>query len=74
MSRIENVIWKNSMRETFKIAGTIEAIRRTPGMIRNIGFLILAFVVLRLGSYIPLPGVDAQVWADTFNRFQGPFF
>jgi preprotein translocase subunit SecY len=36
-------------------------------------FVMGALLVYRLGTYIPVPGVDPVVWADVFNRPGGGF-
>ena len=37
---------------------------------KRLWFTILALIVFRLGTYIPLPGINPQVLADMFNRNQ----
>ena len=41
---------------------------------RSLWFLLLAFIVMRLGTFIPLPGVDRVAWADAFDHWRGIFF
>ena len=38
---------------------------------KRIWFTLGALVVYRLGTYIPLPGIDAQVLRDVFSQQQG---
>jgi preprotein translocase subunit SecY len=38
---------------------------------KRIWFTLLALVVYRLGTYIPIPGIDPQVLADIFKRHSG---
>ena len=38
---------------------------------RRLWFLLGALVVYRIGSHIPVPGIDSQVLAELFGRQQG---
>ena len=38
---------------------------------RRLWFLLGALVVYRIGSHIPVPGIDAQVLSDLFHKQQG---
>ena len=38
---------------------------------KRIWFTLGALVVYRLGTYIPLPGIDPQIWQDVFSRQAG---
>lgn len=38
---------------------------------RRLGFLILALIVFRLGTHIPVPGINPEVLADLFRQNQG---
>ena len=38
---------------------------------RRLFFLLGALIVYRIGSHIPVPGIDPQALADLFNRQQG---
>jgi preprotein translocase subunit SecY len=38
---------------------------------KRIWFTLGALLVYRLGTYIPLPGIDPNVWADVFKQSQG---
>src|SRR4051794_7509188 len=35
---------------------------------RRIGFTIGALLIFRLGTYIPLPGMDASIWSQLFQK------
>ena len=35
---------------------------------KRLWFTILALIVFRLGTFIPLPGIDPQILADIFSR------
>lgn len=38
---------------------------------KRIWFTLLALVIYRLGTYIPLPGIDPQAWQDIFTQKSG---
>jgi preprotein translocase subunit SecY len=38
---------------------------------QRLWFTLGALIVYRLGTHIPLPGIDAQVWADIFKQKSG---
>lgn len=38
---------------------------------RRLGFLVLALVVYRLGTHIPVPGINPEVLADLFQQNEG---
>jgi preprotein translocase subunit SecY len=38
---------------------------------RRIGFTIGALLVFRLGTYIPIPGIDSAVWQQFFRQHSG---
>lgn len=41
---------------------------------RSLWFLLIAFIVMRLGTFIPLPGVDRIAWAESFAHLRGVFY
>ena len=41
---------------------------------RSLWFLLFAFIVMRLGTFIPLPGVDSRAWAEAFAHLSGIFY
>lgn len=41
---------------------------------RSLWFLLFAFIVMRLGTFIPLPGVNGPAWAESFAHFRGIFY
>ena len=43
----------------------------SPELGRRIAFTLGALLVYRLGSYIPMPGIDSAVWAKIFNTGGG---
>ena len=47
--------------------------RRAHGLRRGLLFLLVAFIAIRFGTFIPLPGVDGSAWAAYFEHF-GQFF
>ena len=38
---------------------------------RRLGFLVLALIVYRLGTHIPVPGINPEVLADLFQQNEG---
>jgi len=45
--------------------------RRAHGLHRSLWFLLFALLAVRLGTFIPLPGVDGRAWAEAFEPFRG---
>ncbi len=43
--------------------------RKAHALRRGLLFLLLAFIAMRLGTFIPLPGVDSAAWASYFGSF-----
>jgi preprotein translocase subunit SecY len=43
----------------------------TPELGRRIGFTLGALLVFRIGTYIPLPGIDLDVWMRIFRSSRG---
>src|SRR5258708_13684352 len=39
----------------------------TPELARRIAFTLGALLVYRLGTYIPLPGIDPNIWEQVFR-------
>ena len=39
----------------------------------RLGFLLLALVIYRIGTFIPVPGINPQALADQFGRTRGTF-
>ncbi len=48
----------------------VSAFSKAEDLKKRLWFTILALIVFRLGTYIPLPGINPQVLADMFNRNQ----
>jgi preprotein translocase subunit SecY len=44
------------------------AFSKAPELKKRIWFTLAALVVYRLGTYIPLPGIDPTVWQEIFAR------
>ena len=38
---------------------------------KRLWFTIMALIVFRLGTFIPLPGIDPKILADIFDRNSG---
>lgn len=53
-----------AFRDTFKI----------PDLKKKIIFTVALLTVYRIGSYIPVPGIDGQALAQFFQRIQGTLF
>ena len=47
-----------------------EAIKNS-GLFRKLGFVLFAVIVYRLGTYIPVPGIDPAALSDLFNDNSG---
>lgn len=42
--------------------------RNAHALKRSLWFLVIAFIVMRAGTFVPLPGVDGNAWAEAFAR------
>jgi preprotein translocase subunit SecY len=47
------------------------AFAKAPELRKRIWFTLAALIVYRVGTYIPLPGIDPAVLADIFNQSRG---
>ena len=46
--------------------------RKAKALRRSLLFLLVAFIAMRFGTFIPLPGIDGSAWAATpFAQFGG---
>jgi len=41
---------------------------KIPDLRRRLTFTLLMFLVFRIGSHIPVPGIDPRVLQDVFNQ------
>ena len=48
----------------------IGAFQKATDLHKRLLFTVLALIVYRLGAYIPIPGIDAQAFAQAFNSHQ----
>jgi len=48
--------------------------KRVTSLGRRIGFTIGCLLVFRLGTFIPIPGIDAAVWQQIFRQQAGGMF
>ncbi|MFT5509296.1 MAG: preprotein translocase subunit SecY [Hyphomicrobiaceae bacterium] len=48
--------------------------RNAHALRKALWFLLFAFIAMRLGTFIPLPGVDSSAWAESFSHLRGIFF
>ena len=48
--------------------------RKACALRRGLLFLLIAFIAMRFGTHIPLPGIDSSAWAATpLGQFGGLF-
>ncbi len=50
---------------------SMDTIGRATELKKRIWFVLGALIVYRIGTYIPLPGIDSKVLAEIFNQNQG---
>ena len=55
------------------IAGSYQSMFRIPELKRRILFTAFILVIYRLGSHIPVPGIDRGAMADLFANLEGTF-
>jgi preprotein translocase subunit SecY len=51
----------------------LDSFRKADELKKRIWFTLGALVIYRLGTFIPLPGVDLKHYADVFQKAQGGF-
>lgn len=59
-----------SLAEKMAASLDMSAFGKAEELKKRLWFTILALIVFRLGTYIPLPGINPQVLADMFSRNQ----
>jgi preprotein translocase subunit SecY len=59
-----------SLAERMAAGLDMSAFSKAEDLKKRLWFTIMALIVFRLGTYIPLPGINPQVLADMFNRNQ----
>lgn len=59
-----------SLAEKMAAGMDMSAFSKAEDLKKRLWFTILALIVFRLGTYIPLPGINPQVLADMFSRNQ----
>lgn len=47
--------------------------RRAHSLRRGLLFLLVAFIAMRVGTFIPLPGVNGDAWAASFAHLGWAF-
>ncbi|MDR1597864.1 MAG: preprotein translocase subunit SecY [Holosporales bacterium] len=57
--------------EQFASSVSVDAFRKAKDLQKRILFTLLALIICRLGTYIPLPGVNAQVIAEFLRQNSG---
>lgn len=60
-----------SLAEKMAAGMDMSAFSKADELKRRLWFTILALIVFRLGTFIPLPGIDANVLSDVFARHSG---
>ncbi|MEQ8194554.1 MAG: preprotein translocase subunit SecY, partial [Rhodospirillales bacterium] len=60
-----------SAAEQFAANLNFGAFSKATELKKRIWFTLGALIIYRLGTYIPLPGIDPQVWQDIFTRQSG---
>ena len=53
---------------------SLSAWRKAGALRKSLLFLIVALITYRLGTFIPLPGVDGVAWAASFEHLRNIFF
>ena len=48
--------------------------RKAHALRRGLWFLLFAFIAMRFGTFIPLPGVDGSAWTAYFDHFGKIFY
>ncbi|MFY0611305.1 MAG: hypothetical protein JXQ99_07260 [Hyphomicrobiaceae bacterium] len=48
--------------------------RKAHALRRSLLFLLIAFLAMRFGTFIPLPGVDSAAWAASFEYVRNLFY
>jgi preprotein translocase subunit SecY len=49
----------------------MQAFSKAKDLHARLWFVVFALIIYRLGTYVPLPGVDPQVWGEIFNQKGG---
>ncbi len=53
---------------------SLKSITEIPDLRKRIGFTLLMLAIYRLGSFIPTPGINADVFEQAFNQLAGTLF
>lgn len=61
----------SSMSEQLANNFSLSSLSKAKDLKKKIIFTLLALIVFRLGSFVPVPGVDAGILADIFKQNQG---
>ena len=57
--------------EQLASAGNWGAFAKATELKKRIWFVIWALIIYRLGTYIPIPGIDPEAWAKVFEEKGG---
>ena len=60
-----------SLAEKMAANMDMSAFSKADELKRRLWFTILALIVFRLGTFIPLPGIDSQILSEVFTRHSG---
>ncbi len=60
-----------SLAEKMAANMDMSAFSKADELKRRLWFTILALIVFRLGTFIPLPGIDPNILSEVFNRHSG---
>ncbi|TVQ82328.1 MAG: preprotein translocase subunit SecY [Micavibrio sp.] len=64
----------SSATEQFAANFNFGALARAGDLKARLKFTLLALLIYRAGTYIPLPGIDPQAWQDFFSQQAGSIF
>ena len=60
-----------SLAEKMAANMDMSAFSKADELKRRLWFTILALIVFRLGTFIPLPGIDPNILSEVFNKHSG---
>ena len=45
-----------------------QSLRKAPRLLKNLMFLVVAFAVIRLGAFLPVPGINNSAWTEFYRN------
>lgn len=63
-----------SMTEQFAANFNFGALAKADDLKARLKFTVLALLIYRLGTYVPVPGIDPQAWQEIFSQKSGGIF